>query len=345
MDLTTILILVLGAVLIVLMVSLLVAIRRNNNNSPGDRVEAALLSLKSEIIEKQVEGLLTLRDSLDKGNSVLTERLSESNLALERRLGLFGEIENSLGKLTKQTESIEAIGRDIQSLSDLLQPPKLRGGVGEIMLENLLAQILPTRMYRMQEQIADGQRVDAVIQLGERVLPIDSKFPLESFQRLGDDSDGKSAKEFSKVLKKQIDSIATKYLRPDLGTTDFAIMYIPAEAVYHRFISDAEQDGFEYALSKKKIIPSSPGHLYGFLASVAAIYRQAGLDKGGRQLGDALASLAESLARLERLHERIDGSHRSMGQALTKASQETTQMTQKLTSVQEPEHSSEQNQE
>ena len=323
--------------MIILLAWQITAARQGRKGLSTNRIESVLIELKSDIVRQQMEGLLSLRQSLDSANLVLSERLSEGNTAMEGRLALFGEIENRLGQLTMQTKNIETVGRNIQSLSELLKPPKLRGGLGEVFLENLLGQILPRSLFDMQYRFDDGQRVDAIVRIGDRLLPIDSKFPLESYQRLDGTTNGKqNLKEFTRVLKQQIDSIATKYLHPELGTTDFAVMYIPSEAVYYQLIAGDENDGFEYALSKK-IIPSSPGHLYGFLASVAAMYRQAGLRSDSRKLVAGLDSLGESLERLKKLHERMNGSMRSMSGSLAKASEESTGMADRLERMREPE--------
>lgn len=325
------------AAMLILLAWQIAAARRGRSTLSSDRIESVLIELKSDIVSQQMEGLLSLRQSLDSANRVLSDRLSEGNSAMEGRLALFGEIENRLGQLAVQTKNIESVGRNIQSLSELLKPPKLRGGLGEVFLENLLGQILPRTLFEMQYRFDDGQRVDAIVKIGDRLLPIDSKFPLESYQRLDDTTDGKrNLKEFTRVLKQQIDSIATKYLRPELGTTDFAIMYIPSEAVYYQLIAGPESDGFEYALSKK-IIPSSPGHLYGFLASVSAMYRQAGLQSDSRKLVAGLDGLGESLERLKKLHERMNGSMRSMSGSLAKASEESTGMADRLERMRDPE--------
>ncbi len=234
--------------MIILLAWQITAARQGRKGLSTNRIESVLIELKSDIVRQQMEGLLSLRQSLDSANLVLSERLSEGNTAMEGRLALFGEIENRLGQLTMQTKNIETVGRNIQSLSELLKPPKLRGGLGEVFLENLLGQILPRSLFDMQYRFDDGQRVDAIVRIGDRLLPIDSKFPLESYQRLDGTTNGKqNLKEFTRVLKQQIDSIATKYLHPELGTTDFAVMYIPSEAVYYQLIAGPCRTQFWFA--------------------------------------------------------------------------------------------------
>ncbi len=331
----------LAAVNAVLVVYLLVRSRRESQSDSKASFEAAVQLLRSELIAKQAESFLALRQAIDGANQIVNDRLAEGAGALDRRLSLINEIENRLGQLTAQTNNIEQIGKNIQSLSDLLKPPKLRGALGELLLENLLGQILPQAMFSTQYQMSDGQRVDAVVRLGDRILPIDAKFPLEAFERVAASSDDPSAqREFSTTLRKHVDAIATRYIRPGENTTDFAVMYIPAEAVYYQLISQDDRSGFDYALSKK-VIPSSPGHLYAFLASLAAVYAASGfLHNGtleeGRRLAIGLSELAEALDRLVRYHERMEGSLRSISASFEKAKSETSGLHPRLDHLREP---------
>ena len=318
-----------------LLVWLLVSLRRGWGRERDRQLDSSLEHLKVELINQQMEGLVSLRESLDSANRIVNERLAEGNTALDRRMAVFAEIENKLGQLATQAENIESIGKNIQSLSDLLKPPKVRGGLGEILLENLLAQILPSALYQTQYRYAGGQRVDAVIKVGEMLLPVDSKFPLESFQRYLADGDRASRRELDQAFRKHIDDISGKYIRPDEGTADIALMYIPSEAVYYQFVSRRDNEGLEYAMASK-VIPSSPGHLYAFLASLSALYRQVGLTSDSRRLLHGLDNLTEALSRLERLHERLEGSLRSMTASLSKAREESKVMAFQLDRLQEP---------
>jgi len=336
MDLTSLLTIAGLLVTILLLGWVVLLLRGRPRELRIDPIEASLNNLKAEILEKQMEGLVAMRSSLDSAQKLMNERLAEGSSALDRRMELFGEIQNKLGRLSDQTRNIEAIGNNIQSLSELLRPPKLRGALGEMLLENLLAQILPSSMYDRQYQLSGGQRVDAIVRLADRILPIDSKFPIEPFQRdQADESDDSEARDLTRVLKKFIDSIADKYIRPEEGTTDIALMYIPSEAVYYRFVSQEEDVGLKYALSRN-VIPTSPGHLYAFLASLAAVYAQAGLAGSSRELVAALSSLNESLTKLGAIHSRMEGSTRSLTSSLSRAGDLVSGMSQRLHSLREP---------
>jgi DNA recombination protein RmuC len=342
MDSLTAVILILCGIALVVLIYLAVSVGRLKSAASQANLESAVQLLKAELVSQQAESLLGLRQSIDNANRLINERLAEGTQALDRRMAVFSEIENKLGQLSTQARNIETIGGNISSLSELLRAPKLRGNLGEYFLENLLAEILPASMFETQYRFAGGQRVDAVIKLGGKLVPIDAKFPLEAYERLTSAEDEKAAqKEFASALKRHIDAISGKYVKPEENTTEFAIMYVPAEAVYYQLVSCTDEDTLAYALSKK-VIPSSPGHLYGFLASIAAIFAeirltQAGVVDGSRQLVAGLSELAEALARLEKYHERMNGSLRSLAAGFDRARSETSNLANRLEKLRHPE--------
>jgi len=138
-EMQGVLILAALALMLVLLIWLLIRQGRSAKPSDAQAAEIALSSLKAEIIQKQMEGLVSLRESVDSANRLLNERLADGQASLDRRLQIFGQIENRLGQLATQAENIEQVGRNIQALSELLRPPKLRGVLGEMLLEHLLA--------------------------------------------------------------------------------------------------------------------------------------------------------------------------------------------------------------
>ncbi|MBU0983339.1 MAG: DNA recombination protein RmuC [candidate division Zixibacteria bacterium] len=331
-------------VLLILAVLLLVAVVILLFRRQGDRdvnLTGAVELLKAELLSRQSESLHTLRDSIDAANRMVNDRLAEGTSSLDRRMAVLSQIDNRLGELTTQTSNIEQIGRNIQSLSELLRPPKLRGQLGELLLENLLAQILPRAMFSLQHRFQSGGRVDAVIHVADRLLPVDAKFPIEAYERLTERPDDPGArKDFSRTLKKHIDAIADKYIRPAEQTTEFAVMYIPAEAVYYQLVTFPEQEILDYALSRR-VIPSSPGHLYAFMASVAATYSQVVLARDGladeaRWLSTGLSALQESSTRLAGFHERMEGSLRALSTAFERARTELGEIRLQVDKLRDP---------
>ena len=153
---------------------------------------------------------------------------------------VMGSVQGSLGKLGEVTQRVFDIGKDIAGLEQILRSPKVRGGLGESFLEGLLGQMLPREHYDLQHTFATGDRVDAVVRIGGRLVPIDAKFPLENFRRLLDETDEDKRRAlrraFGRDVKARVDEIAKRYILPDEGTFDFALMYIPAENVYYEII-------------------------------------------------------------------------------------------------------------
>jgi DNA recombination protein RmuC len=340
-DLGIILVLITLLAICIVLVWLVLSIRSSRKSgAKTDSLEESLQLLKAELFSQQTESLLNLKQSLDQTGQNLTQRLTEGNQTIDKRLALFGEIESKLADLAAQARNIEAVGKNIQSLADLLKPPKLRGNLGEMFLENLLSEVLPGSLYQTQYRFADGQRVDAVVKLGERFLPVDAKFPLESYQRLTAGPGEEAARrEFVSTLKRHVDDIAKRYIQPMEKTTDFAMMYLPAEAIYYEVIARDNDGLFEYAL-RKSIIPTSPGHLYSFLASVGAVLSEVNLtggdDEAGRKLVAGLNGLSDSVEKLGRFHARIEGSLRSISLAFEKAKSEVSGMKYGLERLREP---------
>jgi DNA recombination protein RmuC len=210
-------------------------------------------------------------------NQQLKNMSMDLNTRLERTTQVVTKVHEGLGKVSEATKHIFELGKDISSLQEILRAPKFRGGLGEFLLENLLSQILPPKFYQLQYAFKNGERVDAIIHLGEGKVPVDSKFPLESFKRViaceNEEERRKARREFERDVKKHIDDIARKYIREEEGTYNFALMYIPAENVYYEAILKDDsfgEDGslFSYSL-ERKVIPVSPNSFYAYLQAIA----------------------------------------------------------------------------
>jgi len=334
----------LGGILCVL-TWLVYLLRRRSSVDRTETLTGSLEALRADLVTRQMDGLLKMRESLDSANKLLGERLAEGHSAIDRRMEPLKDIELRLRQLATQTENIERIGGNIVELSELLRPPKLRGALGEMFLEAALGQILPRSMFECQYKFPDGKRVDAVVKLADRLLPIDSKFPLESFERLSESPEDKRAlSAFNRTLKKHVDDIAEKYIRPVEGTTELAVMYISSEAVYYQFVSAEDIEGLQYAMGKR-VIPSSPGHLYAFLTSLMVAYGPlspgVGQDEEARarevrRLAAGLAGIAESLQKVGDLHGKVDGSMRMVSINLGKIRDQWDGMIRKLERLRQP---------
>jgi len=290
--------------------------RRMNSSALKDNEERinALRREWSDTLSKNTELILKQLNESAKVQQMVSNNMGER---LDNAAKVFGDVKKSLGSLDEKTQQIYEVGKDIASLQEILKAPKMRGGLGELFLENLLEQIMPHKdFYELQYNFKSGERVDAVIKIGTRLVPVDSKFPLESFKRvveLKTDEDKKRAKkEFVKAVKDHIDAIAAKYILPDEGTYDFALMYIPAENVYYEAaIKDDDELGeksiFNHAISKK-VIPVSPNSFYAYLQVIILGMRGLKVEEKAQEVIKMLITLKGSLGKFTQDFEVI-GSH------------------------------------
>lgn len=230
---------------------------------------------------------LTINEKLKEVQGDYIKQISSSQSTLTG-------ITEKLTELKNATQNILHVGENIQSLQDILKPPKLRGELGELMLEQIIAQVLPHKNYKIQHKFQTGNIVDAAVMLKDsRILCIDSKFPLNALKDYisnGSNDDDIPA-QFIRDVKKHIDSIASKYILPNEGTLDFALMYIPAENVYYEIILRDEKIT-NYA-REKNVLPVSPLTLYSYLSAVLLGLKGFEIEKNARvilkRLGDVKA--------------------------------------------------------
>ena len=294
------------------------------------------------LLQQQIEGL---RDqfgrSLDANTQALNQQLAQMATTVNQRLHenielmqhthralgerldstsqVIGAVHRSLGSLEEANRKIYEIGKDISSLQQILQAPKLRGGLGELLLEDLLKQILPADHFTTQHGFRSGQKVDAVIRLGSGLVPVDAKFPLENFRRLldaqSDDERSRVRRAFVTDVKRHIDTVATKYILPDEGTFDFALMYIPAENVYYEIVvkddATGDADISAYALARK-VIPVSPGSFYAYLQAIVLGLR-------GLRIEERSQEILQQLSRLRGDFDRFRDDFRLVGKHLNNA--------------------------
>ena len=300
-----------------------------------DRVHRALGDFGQQVATGQASTGDTLRGELEEARRTLATQLEglvgQVNVQLaqtQQNMGqqfegatkVFGDLRGQLGQVAEMAARMEALGREIEELQGILRAPKLRGNLGEASLEEFLRQVLPPTFWETQYRFAGGQTVDAVIKLRDHLVPVDAKFPLESFQRLlaaEDDAGRKSArKEFERSVRGRIDEIADKYIRPGEGTFEFALMFIPAENVYYEVIIRDENLGdtaslLNYATSRR-VVPVSPNSFYAYLATIATGLKGMQVEQRSREI------LAE-LGKLQRDFDRLAEELRLLGRHLASA--------------------------
>lgn len=187
--------------------------------------------------------------------------------------------------LEESLKQIQDKVKDISKFQEIFKQPKLRGQWGEASLEHILSQYFPSDLYQRQYKFASGEQVDAIIKLpNKRLLPIDAKFPSDNFQKMLEAKDETEKENYKKTfindIKFKIGDIASKYIMPSQGTTDFALMYIPAEAIYYEILTELDQESniLDFAWSKK-IILTSPNTIYLVLKTIEHWFQDTQISK------------------------------------------------------------------
>jgi len=253
----------------------------------------------------------------------MNESLTRQMTASQKTLGdgisnaakVFGAVREQLGQVTEIAARMEQLGHGIGELESILKVPKLRGLFGERALEELLRQALPRAAWEIQYRFSDGRTVDAVVRVGDRIVPVDAKFPLESYRRLtaaGEEVERRLAeREFAASVKRRVDEIAERYIRPGQGTYDFALMFVPAEGVYGELVSGSAGEIFDFAVGRR-VLPVSPSTLFAYLSTVATGLRGLEVEENAQQILRGIGAVEEQL-------ERLDGDFDTLGKHLHNA--------------------------
>lgn len=253
----------------------------------------------TEVLERQLkdqrtsieEQMKNQRDTLSQQTKFISERLEKSS--------------DVIREVQKQLGGIQEFGTDMKDLSNILKSPKLRGGLGEQFLYEILENYLPKDLYKTQYKFRDGNACDAVVFTDRGIIPIDSKFPMENFKAMVVAETQIERDKFKKVfvsdVKRRIEEISSKYILPEEKTTDQAIMYVPSENVYYELVVNTpEIDEFARA---KSIILTSPNTLTYFLKVLLVAYQQHELEK---HAGKILKSLAGIKIDAQKFNEDLD---------------------------------------
>lgn len=253
---------------------------------PGDD---ASLKIMMEWMKDIKQGTDTTREQVQKN-------INETNKAISDRLDnaakVIGALQGKLGEMSQ-------IGPDIRRLSEVLASPKARGNFGEEMLENMLAQVLSREFYQSQHRFKNGEVVDFIVRVGDKILPIDSKFSMENFrlykEAREDDAAENLKRAFLRDVRKRIDEINKKYILPQEGTFDFALMYIPSEGVFQEAQSD---DATIIYARNKKVHFVSPNSLYYYLQIILIGLR-------GQQINDAAEQIMRMVGGIKQESEKF----------------------------------------
>jgi DNA recombination protein RmuC len=280
-------------------------------------MQSALLAYSQATNSQLTQVTQTVLQQLGQVNSSLQEGLSNSGkLVSQAQAAVAGELRSSqevLARVGKQLGEIQQAGRDLSSATQTLQSvlggAKTRGALGEVALETLLADALPFGAYEMQYRFLTGAIVDAVIRTGDKLIAIDSKFPLESYRRLIDCGE-EARKEFFQAVRKHAESIAEKYVLQNEGTLDVALMFIPSEGIYYELLMtcDGKLGRLDDYCRGRGILAVSPNTLHAYLSAILLGLKGMQVAENAKHL---LAGLTGVQAQLDSFAKAYDtlGSH------------------------------------
>ncbi|QQS39020.1 DNA recombination protein RmuC [Candidatus Woesebacteria bacterium] len=266
-----------------------------------------------------LEYLKTTNVRLDLQSKQFSESIRDSsnnfNLRLDNAAKVIGEVQRNLGEMSE-------IGRGIKELQQFLASPKLRGNIGEQVLKDLIGQMFPKSTFSLQYTFKSGEKVDAAIKTSAGILPIDSKFPMENFAKLASAVKATEREAYTKLfrkdIKKHIGDISRKYILPEEGTMDFALMYIPSEAVYYEMVNDV---GLMSDAQLARVYPVSPTTLYAHLQTLLLSFEGQKIENKAREVFAMLRAIQKDYYKVDEnlftLQKHVNNAHAMMGNVLT----------------------------
>lgn len=310
--------------------------------------QLAATSKQDENLLKIIENLQKMPESLQKGlqeqsknlqqvlgytNKNISDTLQKSNKTVNERLD---NAARYISQVAKEVGHMSEIGRSMKDLQEFLKSPKLRGNIGEEVLKDLITQMFPKNSFHLQHVFKSGEKVDAALKTDAGILPIDSKFPMENFQKMvkaeTKDERTRTKREFISDVKKHIKDIARKYILPEEGTMDFALMYIPSEAVYYEIVNLTELTNLARL---SRVYPVSPTTLYAQLQMILLSYEGKKIETKSREVFRMLRAIQKDY---EKTNEALQvlGKHinNTYNQYNAKVMQSFSLMGQKLSSTQ-----------
>lgn len=269
------------------------------------------------------KGLILLQNQLESLRATLDAKLSDSSKTMQAQTAHISEsmqkiirdVTEQLTKVGEGQKQVVGFADQLQDLQDILKNPKQRGVLGEYYLESVLKNVLPPKHYQMQYKFSDGEIVDAVIFLKDKILPIDSKFSLENYNRLLNERDpalhAQLEKDFKADLKKRIDETA-KYIRPKENTMDFAFMFIPSEGIFYDLLINqvgaikmSTQDLIEYAFKQKHVIIVSPTSFFAYLQTVLQGLRALQIEESAKEIRKRVEELGRHLTNYQSYMDKL----------------------------------------
>lgn len=257
------------------------------------------------LVSKKQKPSNDILEYLKTTNTRLNEQGQNFNQRLDSATQVISQVQRNIGEMSE-------IGRSMKELQEFLQSPKLRGNIGEQVLNELLGQSLPKNSFNLQYEFKSGAKVDAAIKTSAGIVPIDSKFPMENFRRMSKDKN--FTKDFERDVRKHIEDIAKKYILTDEGTIDYALMYIPSEAVYYEIVNNL--DLFEYS-NKMRVLPVSPTTFYAYMRAILMSFEGQKIEAKAKEILSALRAVKKDYEKVEGelsvLQKHLNSAYNKMG--------------------------------
>jgi len=310
-------------ILIVLAVLLLVVLgvlyvlyqKLQRSEQPKEGEQNMFLMMQNQIQELQ----RVIDQKMTDTNKAMGETQQNLNKTIQNQFGqsmkIIADVTQELTSLKETNKQVVGFTEQLQSLQDTLQNSKQRGILGEYFLENVLKNVFPAGNYQMQYKFSDGDIVDAVVFVKDKIIPIDSKFSLENYNRAIQEKDPARKEELEKMfkldLKKRIDE-TSKYIKPKENTMDFAFMFIPAEGIYYDLIIN--QEGplktnthalIEYAFKEKRVIIVSPTSFLAYLQTVMQGLRALQIEDSAKEIRKRVEDLGKHIVAYEEYYKKL----------------------------------------
>ena len=298
--------------LLVILFFVIRAVRNSEGNRQADFILNQINTLRNEISSMSGQARAETQQKLDALTQYVQSSSQENFRIIQNQFrqssAIISEVTDRLTRIDETNRQVLDFSSQLQSLEKILKNPKQRGILGEYFLEALLANVLQPNQYKMQYAFDDGRIVDAAIFYRDRIIPVDAKFSLEKYNRIMETQDEQARsqleREFRADVKKRIDE-TSRYIKPGENTTEFALMFIPAEGVYYNLliynvgsVSIETQDLIEYAF-KKGVVIVSPTSFYAYLETILQGLKAQQVEENVKVILKRIGELSRHLGRYE----------------------------------------------
>src|SRR5574343_174697 len=298
---------ILLVVLVVIMSVMVFIVLGKNKAKPNDDTGLQLLLQQMNELSRIVD------QKLAQGTEQMTNSLQYQSRETSR---IIADITEKMTRLDETNKNVLSFADQLKNLQDILKNPKQRGILGEYYLETLLKNVLPIGSYQMQYGFADGDIVDAAVFVKDKIIPIDSKFSLENYNRISETNDTAEKERLEKIFLNDLKNRITetsKYIKPNMGTMDFAFMFIPHEAIYYDLLvnrvgamqTEDTENLIQRAASKYKVIIVSPTSFLAYLQTVLQGLKALQIEESAKDIVKRVGELGTHLQKYEEYHKKM----------------------------------------